>query len=130
TGTGKVSDRQIQYQEFFQGLIDELREKHRFTNARAAQPTNWYAFSSGTRGLTWNAAFANRSRLRAEFYIDVGEATKNKAIFDWLLARKGDIEATTGALDWERLDQKRASRISLVRAGTSIEDAPHNGTEM
>jgi hypothetical protein len=123
TGAGEVTERQIQYQDFFQAVIDELREKHQFTNAQVAQPTNWYAFSSGTRGLTWNGSFASRDRLRAEFYIDVRDTEKNKAIFDKLFSKKAEIELKTGPLDWERLDQKRASRISLVRHDTNIEDA-------
>jgi hypothetical protein len=127
---GEVSARRLRYQEFFQGVIDELREKHRFTNARVAQPQNWYAFSSGTTGITYNAGFASGDRLRAELYIDVGDATENKSIFDTFKAQKEAIEQKTGMLDWERLDQRRASRISLVRQNTSIDTAASQANEM
>lgn len=125
SGTGgEVSEKRLRYQQFFQPVLDELREKHKFTNARAAQPQSWYAFSSGTTGITYNAAFASGERLRAEFYVDVGDATRNKAIFDALFAKKDEIEQKFGAtLDWERLDQKRACRISIVRSDTTLDDA-------
>jgi hypothetical protein len=41
------------YQRFFQRLIDDLRDKHGFTNARVGSPQNWHSFSSGTRGFTY-----------------------------------------------------------------------------
>lgn len=118
-----VSDKTVAYQEFFQGLMDELREKHKFTNAKAAQPQSWYAFASGTSGVTYNASFASSSRLRAELYIDVGDFSKNKAIYDRLKIDEAAIEAGIGEkLTWERLDEKRACRISVIRENTSIAD--------
>lgn len=126
-----ISDKTIAYQGFFQGLMDELRETHKFTNAKAAQPQSWYAFSSGTSGITYNASFATGNRLRVELYIDVGDAPKNKAIFDTLKADQVAIEAAVGEpLVWERLDDKRACRISAVRQNTSIADAGEFEAEM
>lgn len=130
SGGGEVSEKRLRYQQFFQAVIDELRDKHKFTNARAAQPQSWYAFSSGTSGIVYGATFARGDRLRAELYIDVGDAARNKAIFDSLLDRKEPVEEKTGPLEWERLDQKRACRIAMVRPDTSIEDASTEADEL
>ncbi len=68
--SSELSTKQERYLQFFQQLIDDLREKHRFTNARAGQPQNWYSFSSGHRGFTYGVSFANGGRVRAELYLD------------------------------------------------------------
>ena len=50
-----------------------------------------------------------------QLYIDQGKGAdkKNKVIFDKLYAHKEKIEQNFGdSLDWGRLDDKRASRIS------------------
>jgi hypothetical protein len=126
-----TSDRMIAYQAFFQPLMDELRETHFFTNAKAAQPQSWYAFSSGTTGVTYVVTFTSKSELRAELYIDVGSVVRNKAIFDHYVARQAEIEASVGAyMNWDRLDGKRASRISVVLAGKTIEDAAKESASM
>ncbi len=50
-----------------------------------------------------------------ELYIDRGDATENKRIFDALLKEKEQIERTFGgSLHWDRLDAKRASRIKHI----------------
>jgi Domain of unknown function (DUF4268) len=52
-------------------------------------------------------------------------------MFDWLFQRKADIEAQMGeALVWERLDHRRASRISAVRQNSTIADAAEHGDEL
>jgi len=113
------SDTQERYRQYFQILIDELREKYKFTNAKAAQLQNWYAFSSeNTKIYTYNASFALRGRARAEIYLDSGDQTKNKDIFDKLLIEKDAIEKEFGSvISWERLDEKQACRIAVYTNG-------------
>ncbi|WP_239015541.1 DUF4268 domain-containing protein [Archangium violaceum] len=121
-GIDEVSGKRSSYQEFFQSLIDELREKHRFTNAKAGQPQNWYSFSSGTRGFTYGMSFAQSGELRAEVYIDLGDRATNEHVFDKLESQKEALEKEFGEpLRWERLDTRRACRVACYTTG-SIED--------
>ncbi len=111
------------YQNYFQGLIDTLRDTHRFTSAKAGQPQNWYSFSSGVSGLTYGANFSQGGKARSELYIDLGDQNKNQYVFDQLLNIKDEIEGALGEeLSWERLDNKRASRLALYTDG-AIDDS-------
>jgi hypothetical protein len=118
-----VSTKGEKYQNYFQNLIDDLRDIHRFTSAKAGQPQNWYSFSSGVSGITYGANFSQGGKARAELYIDLGDHEKNKYVFDQLFNMKGEIEDSLGQeISWERLDNKRASRLALYIDG-SIEES-------
>lgn len=107
------------YRAYFQNLIDELRTKHKFTGARVGQPQSWYAFSSGVRGVIFSNSFAQGGKVRAEVYIDLQDKDQNKNLFDRLLEQQAAIEKEYGTgLKWERLDDKRASRIAAYREGS------------
>ncbi|QMI49927.1 DUF4268 domain-containing protein [Burkholderia sp. MBR-1] len=118
--SGEVSDLKRRYQTFFQGLLDELREKHSFTNARMGQPQNWYSFSSeNSRVYKYSVNFTNDNRVKAEIYIDTQDKAQNEAIFDLLLQQKDEIERQFGErLEWERLDTRRGCRIAVYRDGS------------
>jgi len=121
--TDDLSGKRALYQQFFQRLIDELREKHKFTNARAGQPQNWYTFSSGTRGFQYSVSFAAGGRVRAEIYIDLGERDQNVAALEALRADQAVLEEMFGEpFEWELLDGKRACRVAVYRPG-AVEDS-------
>jgi hypothetical protein len=125
-----TSSRMLAYQEFFQGVIDELRNVYHFTSAKAGLPQNWYSFSSGTKGLLYSTSFTAKSQIRAELYIDVGDE-RNKLIFDYFEKLKVQLEQAMGeALSWERLDNRRGSRIAALRPNTTIEDVATHGPEL
>ena len=122
TPPSPVSERNERYRDFFQSLVDTLREEHRFTNARKAQPNNWYSFSAGHGRVKYGANFAMGGRARIELYIDSFDEDWIERLFDHLLAHQTDIESELAAsLDWERLEDRKASRIAVVRPG-SIDD--------
>jgi hypothetical protein len=122
--TDDPSGKYVQYQQFFQRLIDDLRERRRFTNARAGQPQNWYSFSSGTSGFQYGASFAAGGRLRAEVYIDRGERGQNVAALEALRADRSTLEREFGEpLERELLEGKRACRVAVYRPGTIADSA-------
>jgi hypothetical protein len=121
----QASETKERYRAYFQGLIDELRETHKFTNARAGQPQNWYTFASdNSRVYTFSTSFAQGGRVRVEVYLDCGDKSKNELLFDCLLQQKEQIESALGSeLSWERLDNRRACRIALYRDGDIDSDS-------
>ncbi len=120
---GPVSTKGEKYKNYFQGLIDELRDTHRFTSAKAGQPQNWYSFSSGASGIMYGANFSQEGKARTELYIGLADREKNKYIFDELEKMKEEIELSLEeSISWERLDSGIASRLALYTDG-SIDDS-------
>jgi len=114
-----ISPRAEAYRDYFQALIDELREGHKFTGARVGQPQNWYVFASGFPGIVYGASFALGNRVRIELYINQGDTESNKAVFDYLASIQDEIERELATHpEWERLDEKQASRIAVYREGS------------
>ena len=108
-------------------MIDELREEHHFTNAKIEQPQSWYTFSTGiSTGLQFGGSFVSGGSLRAEIYIDFGDAAANEAAFALLESRKDKIENALGTkLSWEPLENARASRIAIYLEGADIVSGDH-----
>jgi len=116
---GENSDTQNMYKQYFQSLIDELRIKYKFTNAKKGQPQSWYSFpSEQSKIYHYGTSFASNDRVRTEIYLDTGDQNKNKEIFDKLYLDKENIEREYGSeIYWERLDQRRACRICVYKDG-------------
>lgn len=120
---GKLSPKSEAYRDFFQAVIDELRERHGFTGARVAQPQSWYGFASGFSGVVYGLSFAQGGRARVDLYIDRGDADRNRRLYDWLEEDKKIIEEEYGEpMEWERLNDRRASRIAVYRSGSIDSD--------
>ena len=126
------------YREFFQPIVDELREKHQFTKRRKVQPRNFCDFASGHGRVVYGANFHGRTFHKGVciavcVYIKSSDEEWNKHLFDKLEERKKSIESRLGfgKLDWARLDDDDtlACRISALRDGT-IEDASKNPEEI
>lgn len=111
------------YKAYFQALVDELREQYQFTTETKGRAQNWFSFPSDIDGIVYAATFANDSKVRAEICFDHEEKEKNKYLFDHLKLKEKSINEQCGApLKWERLSEKRASRIAIYRNG-EIDDS-------
>lgn len=124
-GGSAPSSRGEAYRSFFQALIDELREKHKFTDARAGQPQNWYSFASRViNGVYYNSYFAEGGRVVASALIDVKDWEENRRLFDWLKQDQAKIEDEFGVqLIWSKTDDVRACSIRVDRPGSIEDDA-------
>ena len=121
-GERTTSARQERYRLFFQQLIDTLREKHQFTNAKKASPVNWYSFTTGYSRIGYGANFGGQKEARVEVYIDYPDGERNLRLLKDLSQHKDHIESELAlSLDWQRLESRRACRIVATREG-SIDD--------
>ena len=111
------------YRDFFQQLIDTLREEHQFTNARKGQPQNWYSFATGHAGISYSVGFTAQGNVRVEVSIATSDGKDaNEHLFYGLREMKESIEDDLGAeLIWDPLENRKACRICIERPG-EIED--------
>ena len=113
-----LSSKGGKYQSYFQVLIDELREKHKFTGAKVGLAQNWYNFSSGLGGVRYGAWFAQGGKVLA--YVTIRQKTDENRIkiFNMLEKRKIEIESNFGSsLEWIRDAEKSGSRIATSCEG-------------
>ena len=105
---------------FWRALLAHANEVSDLHSRISANRFNWL----GTRrhGHWWNYVVL-QDQTRAELYIDAPEAEENKALFDALHTHREAIETEFGApLVWQRLDDKRASRISFTVPGGWVDN--------
>ncbi|MCA1955132.1 MAG: DUF4268 domain-containing protein [Anaerolinea sp.] len=113
----ELAHHHILCQEFWQGLLTKAKQKSTVFANISPSKGQWVSAGAGKSGVTW-AYVVLMDHARVELYIDTLEVDKNKRYFDALLKHKNEIEASFGApLEWQRLDQKRASRIAYLIHG-------------
>lgn len=117
-----TSERMVRYRDFFQVLIDTLREDHKFTSAQKARPDGLYVFSSGQREFKYWASFIENQQVRIDLRIESGSRELNLALMERLEQEVEQIEAEFGAeLEWDEMEGSRGCRVAVSRSG-SIDD--------
>jgi hypothetical protein len=119
--SGTLSERSERYRQYFQALIDVLREGHNFTNARKSPARSWVDFSLGIGGITYGANFTGQKEARVEVYMGHSDGERNLKFLNDLKLHEDEIHSQLGVLDWQPLENRKACRIALTRPG-SIED--------
>lgn len=86
------------------------------------QAQNWNSFRSGPFG-NFAFVFDKDGRFRVEIYLDNVDEQVPTALFDTFYAKREEYEPLIGhELTWERLDDRRACRISLYRDPPDLAD--------
>jgi hypothetical protein len=108
------------YPLFFDELLTGLKERRPgVTRTSKGSLNNWLSFSAGATGYAFGWVLPKEPVLRVELYIDRGNKDLNKATIDTLAEKKETIEKDIGAsLDWDRLEQAQASRVSISKPFT------------
>ena len=85
-------------------------------------PSRYHWLGTRRHGQWWNYVVL-QNETRVELYIDAPVAADNKTLYDRLHAQRAAVEAEFGGpLSWQRLDDKRASRISFTVSGGWVDD--------
>lgn len=122
----RIEERRKAYIDFFSALLNDLRKKPDFDIVNIApRGRSWHNVESFTFEkkvqMVLVFSFGRGDIFRIEMYIDNGNQETNKRLFDRLFARKESIENAIGCrLEWERLDNRRASRISIIENQISV----------
>ncbi|PKN92917.1 MAG: hypothetical protein CVU44_12870 [Chloroflexi bacterium HGW-Chloroflexi-6] len=126
----RIRDREKAYITFFSKLLDEFRKKADFS-IREASPdgASWIVIQSiprsGASFGSFTFSFSRDKRLRIELYLDLGDKTQTKDVFDKLFEQRERFATELGEIEWERLDNRRASRLALYRGGHIAEPKEH-----
>lgn len=97
--------------KFWGELLEEFNTKSNLYKNVNPTDDHWLSHGSGVGGIVYNFLIT-KSYVGVELIISKGSQDQNKKIFDGLYAEKSEIEAVYGSpLLWERLDDKKASRV-------------------
>ena len=120
---GTQKRRQEMRRAFWTRILEELRSRNiaRYANISPSKD-HWLSSATGVSGCGFNLIFL-KSEARVELYLARVEAGENKWIYDRLERKKQEIEERFGAeLQWQRLDDKKASRISHSQSFDGYDD--------
>ena len=96
---------------FFESMFDSVAIRRPGFRIPKFGYENWVGFAAGPFGF-YDVAFTANGAVRAGVYLDMQERTATKRLFDDLYAERLAVETAVGrVLSWERLDDRRASRI-------------------
>jgi hypothetical protein len=96
---------------FFESMFDSVAIRRPGFRVPKFGYENWVGFAAGPFGF-YDVAFTANGAVRAGVYLDMQERTATKRLFDDLFAERLALETAVGRiLSWERLDDRRASRI-------------------
>ena len=105
--------------EFWNRFNEILIDKGKPFNVRKATTDHWYDVAIGTSSAHVTITLVNKeSKIGVELYI-----SDDKELFDKLFEKKNLIEDELGLkLDWQRLDNSKASRIKYYINGLDFDN--------
>lgn len=120
----ELSERHKKRLEFWKSLLERSKSKTPLHSNITPSIYSWIGTGAGRSGLGYNYVITYKYGA-IELYIDRGKESKeeNKRIFDELHSHKKEIEEVFGGeLEWQRLDDSRASRIRKTYTHARLDD--------
>jgi len=113
----ELAERHILRLKFWGQLLERAKQKGVLLHSqRSPGKESWISAGAGMQaGVSFTYVAWMTDETAVELYIDTGDKDENKRIFNALFAKKQEIEKSFGSpLSWERLDDKRGSRVRYV----------------
>ena len=110
---GTMKSRHRLRQAFWTKALQELRARN-VSRFEKISPSidSWLGCGTGVSGCKYNLIFAKKE-ARVELYLERSVAAENKWIFDQLERERQALDGRfSEELRWQRLDERKASRIS------------------
>ena len=98
---------------FWNDFIEFNKEHKGLFSASSAVTDNWIGKSVRTISGGNINVIITKDNCRVELYINTGEQTTNKAVFDKLVSCQTEIDALIQGLEWQRMDEKVTCRIRV-----------------
>lgn len=126
-GSGELNKSQSERLVFWTRFNEVLVERGKPFNVRKATTDHWYDVAIGVSAAHVGITLVNKEGcIGIELYIN-----DDKDLFDHLSSNKSQIESELGLqLDWQRLDEKKASRIMYRIPGLNFDDHSNYDTLM
>ena len=118
-GDDELNKRHSERLFFWEQFNQVVASRGKPFNIRKASTDHWYDVAVGTSEAHVVINLINKNKhIVVEFYIN-----SNKALFDRLFEQKDEIEQQLGfPVVWDRLDNKKASRIKYTIDGLNFDD--------
>lgn len=120
----ELAERYYERRNFWASLLERAKDKTDLFNNISPRFDHWLGIGGGRAGIAFNFIIL-KNEAGCEIYFDRGKDSDklNKARFDELFHKKDKIEAKLGRkLEWQRLDNRRASRIRIRFKGIGLRD--------
>ena len=114
---GDLAESQERRLEFWNMLNDALDQKGKPFNKHKATTDHWYTVAVGSSQCYISIDLVNKEhKIRVGLWV-----SDNKEMFDMFYSHREEIEAAFGeTLDWDRLDNKKASYFSASILGLNF----------
>ena len=104
---------------FWEEYLSQCNQTNKLFSNISPSKDNWIGIGIGMSGVNLNLV-VSKNYCRSEIYFNRGSQDANKALFDYTLTMKEQIEQEFGqTLEWERMDDKVSCRIKFEKQGVS-----------
>lgn len=111
--TEQIDERHYKYLQFFTRLVSEYEKIKPEWGHLTPRPYSWLGFGAGRTGFRFSWAFRGNNQFSIELYIDTKDKDEVKEYFMELETYEAEINQKIHELEWEKLPDKRSSRVAL-----------------